>query len=257
VDQFEAAGNARAHYAGTGPALWAAAAAAGARPDAFVCGAGTGGTLAGVGAYLRAQWAAAGVRGALLLVDPPGSSLLYAVRHGVAWAPAQAEAVARRARVDSVVEGVGCDRVPANFARALALPLDGALRCSDAEAVAMARYLLAHEGLFLGPSSALNCVGAVKAARALAAARPAGAPPVVVATILCDGGARHLARFWNADALRARGLGEAAAAATHARGDLSFVRTAAEDAAEDAAEGAAKEEGGRAEEGAAAAAARA
>jgi hypothetical protein len=106
-----------------------------------------------------------------------------------------------------VIEGVGCDRVPANFARALALPLDGALRCSDAEAVAMSRYLLAHEGLFLGPSSALNCVGAVKAGRALAAARPAGAPDVVVAAT----GAEVVVAIEGAKKLAAEGVRAAVA----------------------------------------------
>lgn len=237
IDQFEAPGNARAHYAGTGAEIWAQTRGT---VRAFVCGAGTGGTLAGVGAYLREHWAAAASepQGTLLLVDPPGSSLLNATRHGVAWAPEQAESRARRHRVDTVVEGVGCDRVTANFARALALPLDGALRCADAEAVDMARYLLAHEGLFLGSSSALNCVGAVKAGRRLAAeaaARAASAEgaaaaappaPLVVVTLLCDSGARHMSRFWSDEALAARGL---AAGPLRAYGDLSFVRDDASD----------------------------
>ena len=53
----------------------------------------------------------------------------------------------------------------------------------------MMLYLARHEGLFVGPSAALNVVGAVKAARALG-------PGKVIATVLCDGGARHLSRFW-------------------------------------------------------------
>lgn len=78
----------------------------------------------------------------MYLVDPPGSSLYGAAVHGVAFAPQQADARrgVRRHRYDSIVEGVGCDRVTANFAAALPL-LDGALRCSDAETVAMSRYL--------------------------------------------------------------------------------------------------------------------
>jgi cysteine synthase len=56
--------------------------------------------------------------------------------------------------VDSILEGVGATRLTANLARAP--PLDGALRCSDAEAVAMARHLAASDGFFVGASAACN-----------------------------------------------------------------------------------------------------
>lgn len=59
-----------------------------------------------------------------------------------------------------------------------------------------------NEGLWVGSSSALNCVGAVKAARALG-------PGAVVVTVLCDGGARHLSRFYSPDYLAGRGLAPA------------------------------------------------
>ena len=71
-----------------------------------------------------------------------------------------------------MTEGVGLNRVTANFARALPL-LDGAVACSDEEAAEMARHLLAHDGLFVGSSAAVNCVGAVKVARAMAKEREA------------------------------------------------------------------------------------
>jgi hypothetical protein len=51
-----------------------------------------------------------------------------------------------------------------------------------------ARYLLRNEGLFVGSSAAMNCVGAVKAARRLG-------PGHTVVTVLCDGGHRHLSKF--------------------------------------------------------------
>lgn len=137
-DQFENLSNAKAHYCSTGPEIWAQSAGA---VTAFVMGAGTGGTLAGVARYLRERWSAAGVTGRVLLVDPPGSSLYNAVAHGVAYAPQQAERSLRRHRYDTIIEGVGIDRRTANFDAAAPL-LDGALRCSDAEAVEMSRYLL-------------------------------------------------------------------------------------------------------------------
>jgi cysteine synthase A len=163
-------------------------------------GAGTGGTVAGVGAFLKQQQHqhadGSGVR--VYLVDPPGSVGYHAAAHGVAYAPQQAERGLRRHRYDTIIEGVGTDRLTANLQRALP-HLDGAFACSDQEAVSMARHLLAADGLFVGGSSAMNCVGAVKAARMLS-------PGSTVVTVLCDSGWRHLSRFLSDSFLRTRGL---------------------------------------------------
>lgn len=68
-----------------------------------------------------------------------------------------------------MMEGIGLDRLTRNFAAGLdAGAIDGAFRGTDLEAVRMARFLLHNEGLFLGSSSAMNCVGVVKAARGMA-----------------------------------------------------------------------------------------
>ncbi|CAK0905853.1 unnamed protein product [Prorocentrum cordatum] len=83
--------------------------------------------------------------------------------------PRQAEQSVRRHRTDTIAEGIGLDRLTANLA--LGLPehnggrpgVDLAVRASDQEALEMAHYLLAHEGVFVGSSAAVNCVGAVKA----------------------------------------------------------------------------------------------
>lgn len=58
----------------------------------------------------------------------------------------------------------------------------------------MANYLLRNDGLFIGSSAAMNCVGAVKAARALG-------PGHTIVTMLCDGGHRHLSKFHNPEYL--------------------------------------------------------
>jgi cysteine synthase A len=180
LNQFENLANARAHYATTGREIWQQT---GGRVDAFVAGAGTGGTIAGVSAYLRERNAA--VR--IVLADPPGSGLLNKVRKGVMYDGAEAEGHRARHQVDTVTEGVGINRITRNFARA---SVDDAVRVSDAESVHMARYLMRHDALFVGSSSALNCVGAVK----LAAQLPRGS---VIVTMLCDSGTRHLTKFWN------------------------------------------------------------
>ena len=63
----------------------------------------------------------------------------------------------------------------------------------------MAHYLLRNDGIFVGSSAAMNCVGAVKAARVLG-------PGHTVVTLLCDGGARHLSKFYSPPYLQQHGL---------------------------------------------------
>jgi len=195
-DQFESLENMRSHLEGTGPEIWRQA---GGRVDGFVCAAGTGGTIAGVSHALKERSPAVRV----YVIDPPGSSLAAFVDDGVPF-PSDG---------GTITEGIGIGRVTANFASAR---VDGAFRGSDEEAVAMMGYLLRHEGLFVGPSAALNVVGAVKLARVLGRGK-------TVVTILCDGGERYRASVNKPGYLQERGLG-AAAAVRHAEGDLRFVR---------------------------------
>lgn len=251
ADQFENPANALCHELGTGEEIWRQTRG---RVNAFVCGAGTGGTLAGVAAALKKKkkkekrgnsffsfFFPSPAPVAVVLVDPQGSSLFNAVTRGVAYSRTEAEGKRKAHQVDTVTEGVGLNRITNNFSKALPL-LDGAVACSDEEAVEMARHLLAHEGLFVGSSAAVNCVGAVKVARAMAKERgreeeekesrnnnsflsrffSSSSPPPVVVTLLCDGGGRHLSKFHSAEALRAAGVA-AAVGAVRARGDVRFV----------------------------------
>jgi cysteine synthase A len=190
-DQFETQSNFRAHYTGTGPEIWQQCEG---KIDGFISGAGTGGTLAGVALSLKEKNPLIGT----YLVDPPGSSLYAKVVHGVAYTSQQAERKLKRHRYDTIIEGVGIDRITANFTRGLPY-IDGAFRCTDQEAVEMSRYLLRNEGLFVGSSTSMNCVGVVKLARKLG-------PGHTIVTVLCDSGMRHLSRFWNADYIEAQGL---------------------------------------------------
>ena len=65
----------------------------------------------------------------------------------------------------------------------------------------MAQWLLHQDGLFVGSSACLNCVGVVKAVKA-GLVPPGGS----VVTILCDSGVRHLSKFWNPEYLTRAGL---------------------------------------------------
>ena len=106
-------------------------------------------------------------------------------------------------RYDTIVEGVGLCRQTHNFAEALneqRCGVDVAYTISDKDAVTMSRWLLDREGLFLGSSSALNCCAAVRLAKKLG-------PGKTIVLLLCDGGQRHVAKFWNDEYLRReRGL---------------------------------------------------
>lgn len=184
ADQFESPSNYKAHLQSTGPELWRQCSG---RLDAFVSGAGTGGTVAGVGRFLKSQDKDIKI----ILSDPEGSGLYNKIKQGVMFDIKEAEGTKRRHQVDTVVEGIGINRLTRNFEVALGV-IDDAIRVTDKEAVAMSRYLVQHDGLFLGSSSACNLVACIKVAKTLG--RGSGK---VVATILCDSGTRHYSKFWN------------------------------------------------------------
>jgi len=285
MNQFENLANVQSHYFTTGPEIHSQL---NGNVDAFVMSAGTGGTLVGTGGYLKEKWwrdhhhychnnAAATqlLRGdddvssrdnnehdttattssllsttppRIVLVDPPGSSLFNKVKFGVAYASQQSERKLRRHRYDTLAEGIGLDRITANFGLgcddivwsnnnnndddvtdgggkgsfgnrisklinnetvATTQPnndqrqstfsnsqsskiIDDAISVTDQQAVHMAHFLLRHEGLFVGSSTAMNVVGALVAASEM----PRGSN---VVTVVCDGGQRHTGRFWNRD----------------------------------------------------------
>lgn len=205
-DQFETPANAEAHRKTTGPEILRQVAAyavehrgngSGTVPHsitpsqsplaAFVCGAGTAGTLTGVARYLKED---AGLRTSLRVVaaDPQGSGLFNLVRNGVLYAATEKEGTRRRSQVDTIVEGIGMNRMTATLEAGLHL-IDDAVSVTDKQACLMARWLVENEGIFAGSSSAVNCVAAVKTALTL----PPGSR---VVTVLCDSGLRHLSKFY-------------------------------------------------------------
>ncbi|KLT41124.1 putative cysteine synthase [Cutaneotrichosporon oleaginosum] len=191
ADQFENESNFLAHYEGTGPEI---VRQTGGHYDAFVSGAGTGGTISGTGRALKE----ANPECRVVLADPEGSGLFNRVKYGVMFAPQESEGTKRRHQVDTIVEGIGINRVTRNFEAGERI-IDDAYRISDAEAVAMSRYLVQHDGLFLGSSSACNLVACVRLAKRL----PKGSR---IVTILCDSGARHQSKFWSDEYLTKHGI---------------------------------------------------
>ena len=160
--QFDNEHNVQAHEFGTGPEILAQLAAAGLRPDAFVAGVGTGGTVMGVGRALRA--AHPGVR-----VHP--------------LEPAESPTMSTGHKVGSHrIQGISDEFVPAICRLD---ELDPVIAVHDGDAILMAQRLARELGLGLGISSGANLLGALKAQDQLG-------PDAVVATVLCDDNKKYL-----------------------------------------------------------------
>ena len=157
-DQFRNPANPRVHYEVTGPELWADL---DGRIDTFVYGSGTGGTISGVGRYLKEQDPEIQV-----VAVEPGRS---AVMHG-------------EPRGQHRFQGMGPGFLPDNLDRSV---IDRVKKAWEEEAFPTARRLAREEGLFVGMSSG----GIVQAA--LEVARELG-PGHRVACIAPDSGARYL-----------------------------------------------------------------
>eukprot|EP00930_Biecheleria_cincta_P057837 TRINITY_DN43708_c0_g1_i1.p1 TRINITY_DN43708_c0_g1~~TRINITY_DN43708_c0_g1_i1.p1 ORF type:complete len:376 (-),score=55.51 TRINITY_DN43708_c0_g1_i1:199-1326(-) len=208
TNQFENLANSQAHYESTAPELWEDTAG---QLDGFICSCGTGGTIGGVSARLKELKPAV----QCWIIDPPSSGLLPLWCNGSSYidqgeSPSKGQTryssddyvryVQRSPGDGRAFEGIGIDRVTANFARAWDAGLiDGALAGTNEEAVDMAYFLMRAEGLAVGPSAALNVVGATRLARILG-------PGSVVATVLCDGAERYASKLLNPVWLAANNL---------------------------------------------------
>jgi len=171
--------NRLAHYETTGPEIWAQT---GGKLDAFVCATGTGGTLAGTGRYLKEV---SGGRVKVFLADPPGSVLHSWVQTGKLERTGS-----------SITEGIGQGRVTDNLK---GTTLDGSVLVEDARTVEAVYALLRTEGLYIGASSALNCVAAGDVARKLGKG-------ATVVTMVCDGAHRYASRLFSRKWLEGKGL---------------------------------------------------
>lgn len=143
TDQFKSLANVRAHEEGTGPEIFEQA---GGRVGAFVAGVGTGGTITGVGRFLKSKLA--GVK--VVLADPKGSRLSGLVTRGELGPDAPYQ-----------VEGIGSSEPPSILDLSV---IDEAIEVSDEESFDAARRLFREEGLLVGGSSGTAVAAALRIA---------------------------------------------------------------------------------------------
>lgn len=159
LQQFDNPANPQAHYATTGPEIWRDT---DGKVDIFVAGVGTGGTVSGVGEYLKSK----NPDIKIVAVEPAESPFLTEGRKG-----------------SHKIQGIGAGFEPSNFHRST---IDEILTVTGDEAMATSRKLAATEGLLVGISS-----GAAVAAAAALARRAENKGKMIVA-LLPDTGERYL-----------------------------------------------------------------
>jgi cysteine synthase len=178
ANQFGNLANRRGHYETTGPEIWRQTQG---KVDGFVCSAGTGGTLSGVGIALKER----NPNIKVYLADPMGSGFFsWYTRHE--WKP----------EGNSITEGIGNNYETGNI---VGFRPDGQYQITDAEMLPVLFDLVTEEGLVLGGSTGINICGAIRLAKELG-------PGHTIATILADSGTRSQSKLFNPAFLKEKNL---------------------------------------------------
>jgi cystathionine beta-synthase len=175
ANQFYNQANPQAHYRTTGPELWEQTEG---RITHFVSAAGTGGTITGVGRFLKERKPEVRIIGG----DPVGSILRHYAETGETGEPAPYK-----------VEGIGQDKVPGTLDMSV---VDQWRSVDDRSALTMARRLTREEGLFVGGSTGLIVHVALEIAREV------DDPDAMVVCLLCDTGERYLSKVFSDEWMR-------------------------------------------------------
>ena len=176
ANQFDNVANRQAHIDTTGPEIWRQT---DEKIDGFICACGSGGTLAGVVAFLQPKGVDIG------LADPMGAALYSFYKDGVLSSSG-----------NSITEGIGQGRITENLK---GFAPDFSYQINDEEALNIVFDLMENEGLCLGSSSGINIAGAKRLANDLG-------PGKTIVTILCDYGTRYQSKLFNSDFLSSKGL---------------------------------------------------
>ena len=178
ANQFDNLANYQAHYETTGPEIWKDTKG---KIDGFVCAVGTGGTIAGIGSFLKKK----NKKIKIGLVDPFGSALHNYYKSGEL-----------KSRGNSITEGIGQSRITENLKKA---EIDESFQASDKDALNVVFDLLKEEGLVMGGSTGINIMGAIQLAKKLG-------PGSTIVTILCDYGTRYFSKIYNKKFLKSKKL---------------------------------------------------
>lgn len=179
VNQFENTANFDIHFNTTGPEIWEQTQG---QVQAFVAAAGTGGSIAGISAFLKSKNKNVFTQ----LVDPFGSGLYSYFKEGKMVATGT-----------SFTEGIGIMRLTENFKKAV---IDDAVQVNDQQMISMLHYLAKNEGLLVGTSAALNVFGAYQ----LGMKNKNSGMKIV--TLLCDSALRYQSRVFNEEFLTSKNL---------------------------------------------------
>lgn len=179
TNQYHNPDNVKRHYKTTGPELWDQL---GDKLDVFVAGAGTGGTISGVGRFLKEK----NPNVKVVLADPIGSILYDLYYHKKVIDPPQAYKV----------EGVGEDMLPDNVHFDV---MDAVIRVDDKSAFQLTRKIIAEEGICVGPSSALSLVAAIEYSKTLE-------KPSNIVVLFPDNGRAYLSKVFNDQWMKENGL---------------------------------------------------
>jgi cystathionine beta-synthase len=181
ANQYHNPANPQAHYETTGPEIWEQTEG---KVDVFVDGAGTGGTLSGVGRFLKEK----NPEIKIICADPVGSILfdLFYFKE------------IREKPGSYMVEGIGEDMLPENVHFNM---MDEFIRTTDAEAFKLTRQLARQEGLLLGPSCGSALAAAIKYSESGKLKKPS-----TIVTMFPDSGRGYLSKVFNDEWMKTNGF---------------------------------------------------
>lgn len=180
INQYDNKKNPEAHYHSTAPEIWEQAQG---KIDYFVASASTGGTISGIGKFLKEKNPEIKV----VMPDPIGS---------IFYAFSQTGKVPHEGNCNYLLEGIGEDHMPQAIDFSV---IDEVIPVKDKDAFAVARLLGKKEGILAGGSSGANVWGALEIAKRLTS-------PAVIVTVIPDGGVKYLSKQFDDEWMQANHL---------------------------------------------------
>lgn len=180
IDQYDNPKNPEAHYLTTGPEIWKQT---DGKIDVFVASGSTGGTVSGIGKFLKEK----NPKIQVVMPDPVGSIYYHYFKTGQ---------IPEGGNCNYFVEGIGEDHI----AKAMDFSIvDEMFQFTDKEAFHLARLLASKEGILAGGSSGANLFGAFEVAKRCQ-------KPTTIVTIIPDGGIKYLSKIYNDEWMKKQNL---------------------------------------------------